>query len=276
MRRDTAIAVLLSFIVPGLGQLYAGQLKRGVLCYALFVMWLFTFMAMVVTLPFGRHSILLFYTGSFIARVIAAIDAALTARKQAMPYQPKSYNKWYVYVGAIVILSVINPTYLIPFFIAGAVRIPTGSMQDTVLPGDHVLINKMAYNVSMPITNHVLINLNKPKRGDIVVFRYPENPSTMYMHRVIALPGDKVEVKGKELYINDKLIPEPYAKFDTTLPFAENYGPKVIPDNQFFVMGDNRNNSADSRHWGFVPLENLIGKARGIYLSENINTGEMR
>lgn len=134
----------------------------------------------------------------------------------------------------------------------------------------------MAYNISTPITNHVLMTLNSPRRGDIVVFRYPEKaallypegPSTMYMHRVIGLPGDKVEVKGKELYINDKLMPEPYAKFDASLALAENYGPAVVPDKQFFVMGDNRNNSADSRHWGFVPQENLIGKAKGIYFSE--------
>lgn len=152
MRRDTAIAAVMSFIVPGVGQLYAGQLKRGVLCCVLFVMWLFIYMTMVIMLPFSLFTILLFYMGSFTARIIAAVDAALTAKRESATFQPKGYNKWYVYVGLIVTLSVINPSFLIPLSMAGGGESPYG------FDGEHSIAGRPHHNkqngLQHQYTNH--------------------------------------------------------------------------------------------------------------------------
>jgi signal peptidase I len=139
------------------------------------------------------------------------------------------------------------------FFVINAVssriRVESISMQPTLYAGNFVFVNKLAYR------------LGEPQRGDIIVFRYPPDPDQVpYIKRVIGLPGDTVNISGGKVYINGQELIEPYIFVQT------HYGDEwLVPENQLFVMGDNRNNSSDSRSWGFVPLEHVIGKAEVIY-----------
>lgn len=131
------------------------------------------------------------------------------------------------------------------------IRVESISMQSTLFPDDYVIVNKLAYRF-----NH------SPRRGDVIVFRYPPNPEAIpYIKRVIGLPGDQVHIADGEVYINGELMIEPYLNVTTTRG-----GDWSVPAGQIFVMGDNRNNSSDSRSWGFVPLGNIIGRAELIYL----------
>jgi signal peptidase I len=131
------------------------------------------------------------------------------------------------------------------------IRVESVSMQPTLYAGDFVIVNKLAYQFS-PV----------PRRGDVIVFKYPPDPETTpYIKRVIGLPGDQIHIADGKVYINGQLMFEPYLKVVTKLG-----GDWTVPEGQLFVMGDNRNNSSDSRKWGFVPLENIIGRAELIYL----------
>ncbi|NJD59862.1 MAG: signal peptidase I [Anaerolineales bacterium] len=135
--------------------------------------------------------------------------------------------------------------------ISERIRVESISMQPTLFPGDYVIVNKLAYRF-----NH------DPQRGDVIVFKYPPNPEAIpYIKRIIGLPGDQVHISDGKIYINGQLMLEPYLKVTTNRG-----GDWTVPEGQLFVMGDNRNNSSDSRSWGFVPLENIIGRAELIYL----------
>jgi signal peptidase I len=159
--------------------------------------------------------------------------------------------------------------YLIVQSMIQPVRVENISMQPTLYEGQQLIVNKAAYfhfdiNPWLRLLpwvkadgQHYMWLFGGPKRGDTVVFKYPLNPSEDYVKRIIGLPGDKVEVRGGLVYVNDKALTEPYIK---EAPLA-NYGPRVVPPDSFFVMGDNRNNSSDSRSWGFVPTDDLIGAA---------------
>jgi signal peptidase I len=135
--------------------------------------------------------------------------------------------------------------------VSSRIRVESISMQPTLFPGDYVIVNKLAYRF-----NHA------PQRGDVIVFKYPPNPDAIpYIKRVIGLPGDQVHIADGKVYINDQQMLEPWLKVTTNRG-----GDWSVPAGQLFVMGDNRNNSSDSRSWGFVPFENIIGRAEVIYL----------
>ena len=184
---------------------------------------------------------------------------------------------------------------LIRWLLIEPFRIPTGSMVPTLLVGDQLMVNKLVYGVQIPFTTKKLFNLKKPKRGEVVVFKYPKNPNQDYVKRVIGVSGDEVRVKDGWLYINDKAVEREYLgiydgpidggfclsyelyleKIDgkehemilcQTSHFGDDYGPVIVPENSIFAMGDNRDNSEDSRSWGFVPLDNIKGKAMFIHL----------
>jgi len=162
-------------------------------------------------------------------------------------------------------------------FLAQAFSIPSGSMQPTLLVGDYLLVNKFVYGIRNPFTNKVWIPLSQPHRGDVVVFIFPQDPSKDYIKRVIGLPGDRVQVINKKVHINGKVLETPQAVHTdgTLIPPPQsptesprdNFGPVVVPPNSYFVMGDNRDHSYDSRFWGFVPMDALRGKAFIIYFS---------
>jgi signal peptidase I len=152
-------------------------------------------------------------------------------------------------------------------FVVQAFRIPTGSMIPKLLVGDFVLVNKMAYaRPTSPL--EALLLPDKPiERKDIIVFKWPGDLRKDYVKRVIGLPGEKVELRGKELYINGQAIDEPYAIFREDVAVRANYGPIVVPPGRLFVLGDNRDDSLDSRSWGYVPLSYVKGRPWVIYFS---------
>lgn len=183
--------------------------------------------------------------------------------------KPKS--KLREYIEAILIAIII--AMFIRTFVVQAFKIPSGSMKPTLLIGDHILVSKFSYGVKIPLLRKTVIPLGEPKREDIVVFVYPEDPSKDFIKRVIAVAGDSVEIRDKKVYINGEAYGDPYGTFTDSLiiPASEqprdNYGPKIVPAGHVFVMGDNRDQSYDSRFWGFVNLRDLVGKAFIIYWS---------
>lgn len=176
-------------------------------------------------------------------------------------------------IEAIVIAVIL--ALFIRTFVVQAFKIPSGSMLDTLLIGDHILVNKFIYGVKLPFTDgYTLIPLKDPARKDIVVFKYPEDPDKDFIKRVVAVGGDTVQIKDKKLYVNDELqTDEPYAVYKdaSVIPGSfttrDNLPLTKVPEHSLFVMGDNRDNSHDSRFWGFVDLKAVRGKAFLIYWS---------
>ena len=176
------------------------------------------------------------------------------------------------YAQAIVIALVL--ALFIRTFFVQAFKIPSGSMIKTLLIGDHILVNKMAYGIRNPITRNSWVEFSRPRRGDVVVFIYPVDRSKDFIKRVIGVGGDVIEIKDKKVYVNGKLFKDPPGVQHTDpriLPGSvqprDNFGPVVVPKGYLFVMGDNRDQSYDSRFWGFVPLRDVKGKAFIIYWS---------
>jgi signal peptidase I len=164
-------------------------------------------------------------------------------------------------------------------FVFQAFKIPTGSMEDNLKVGDHIIVNKCIYG---PMGNSLmapLVPLRDIRRGDIIVFRYPLNPDTDFVKRVIGLPGDTVSIRDKKVFVNGRRLDEPYVVYDDpqTYPGGEflpepyrsrdHYGPVTIPEGQYFAMGDNRDHSSDSRYWGTVPRSLIKGRAFLVYWS---------
>src|SRR5688500_4707183 len=179
------------------------------------------------------------------------------------------------YFESIVIAVIL--ALFIRTFVVQAFKIPTGSMEENLLIGDHLLVNKFALGPSTSAAERTLLPIATIDRGDVVVFKYPQEPERDFIKRVIGLPGETFELKHKKVYINGQPIDEPYVHFlippssegqeVAAYDQRENYGPVTVPANQYFVMGDNRDNSQDSRWWGYLPRENVKGKALLIYWS---------
>ncbi len=181
----------------------------------------------------------------------------------------KEYGKS-LFMAAIIAL-------LIRSFAVEAFTIPSGSMEPTLVVGDYLLVSRLSYTVKVPFTDIVLFNLGEPKRGDTIVFRFPLNHSQDFVKRVVAKGGDTVEVRDKIVYVNGQRISVPSARFTsyTDIPGVlsprDNFGPITVPPGSYFVMGDNRDNSYDSRFWGFVKRDELVGKAEVLYFSYDQN-----
>ncbi len=176
------------------------------------------------------------------------------------------------YAQAIIIALIL--ALFIRTFVVQAFKIPSGSMIKTLLIGDHILVNKFIFGIKNPLTRTTWIPISDPKRGDVVVFIFPLDKSKDFIKRVIGLPGDTVKIVNKKVYVNGELFKEPPGVQHTDpniLPRGvsprDNYGPIKVPNGKIFVMGDNRDQSFDSRFWGFVPLKDVKGKAFIIYWS---------
>jgi signal peptidase I len=173
------------------------------------------------------------------------------------------------------ILVAIVLALFIRTFIVQAFKIPSGSMKNTLLIGDHILVNKFIYGVKIPYWQKTIVPVKNPKRGDIVVFKFPEDPSKDFIKRVIGIGGDVVAIRDKKIYVNHKLLNHKYGIYTDPriipggIQPRDNLGPVTVPENSLFVMGDNRDHSYDSRFWGFVDLKKVKGKAFIIYWSWN-------
>jgi signal peptidase I len=156
----------------------------------------------------------------------------------------------------------------IRIFVGEASVVPTASMEGTILVGDHLFMDKMLYGPEIPVVNWRLPILKTVRRGEIVVFRYPRNPAETFLKRVAAVGGDQLEIRNGVLYVNSAPVQEPYAVHHAAVHNPlESWGPTVVPQGKLFVMGDNRDNSSDSRDWGFVPVQNVIGEPLFVYWS---------
>jgi signal peptidase I len=184
------------------------------------------------------------------------------------------------YFEAILIAIVL--ALFIRTFIVQAFKIPSGSMKPTLLVGDHILVNKFIYGVKLPFFRITLIPVTDPKRGDIVVFKFPEDPDKDFIKRVIGIPGDVVEIRNKKIYLNHKPMEDSHGTYvdPHVIPGSarprDNFGPVTVPSDSLFVMGDNRDHSYDSRFWGFVDMSDLKGKAFIIYWSWNKENSGVR
>jgi signal peptidase I len=176
----------------------------------------------------------------------------------------KQKSKVREYAETLVIALVI--ALFVRTFVVQAFKIPSSSMEPTLLVGDHILVNKFLYGIRIPVVGKKVLPFSKPQRGDVIVFIFPNDRSKDFIKRVIGLPNEKVEIRERKIYINDRLIEDPWGRYFPPERLV-NVGPEMVPPNALFVMGDNRNNSEDSRYWGFVPLDDVLGKAFVMYWS---------
>jgi signal peptidase I len=192
----------------------------------------------------------------------------------------KTKSKVKEYVESIIIAILI--ALFIRTFIICAYKIPSRSMVPTLLVGDHILVSKFIYGVKIPLLRRTIIPVREPKRGEIVVFIYPNDRSKDFIKRVIGLSGDKIEIKNKKIFINDKEYKDSFGIYSdniiypATMQPRDNFGPVTVPKDSIFFMGDNRDESLDSRFWGFVNLKDVEGKAFIIYWSWNRDEHNLR
>ena len=174
-------------------------------------------------------------------------------------------------IEAIVVAIIL--ALFIRTFIVQAFKIPSGSMKETLQIGDHILVNKFIYGVKIPFLRTTIIEVKNPKRNDIVVFKFPEDPGKDFIKRVIGVAGDVVEHRDKKVYVNNEPVDDVFGMYTDPHIFPgsyqprDNFGPVTVPPDSLFVMGDNRDHSYDSRWWGFVNLKAVQGKAFMIYWS---------
>jgi signal peptidase I len=171
--------------------------------------------------------------------------------------------------------------FFVRTFVVQAFKIPSGSMEPNLLIGDHLLVNKFVFAPTLTSLERLLLPIDPIGRGDIIVFKYPEDPSRDFIKRVIGLPGDTIEMRNKTVYVNGSPLDEPYAHFiyppdepgsgapDIGSPgdLLRSFAPMMVPPDNYFMMGDNRDNSQDSRYWGFMPRDYVKGKALFVYFS---------
>ena len=190
------------------------------------------------------------------------------------PFKKSTVREYFESIVIAVILALFIRTFVVQAF-----KIPTGSMEENLLIGDHLLVNKFVFGPAESSLERTLLPITTIKRGDVIVFKYPEEPERDFIKRVIGLPGETLEVREKKVYVDGRQLQEPYAHYLqpaaspsefqelTSFDVRDRYGPVTVPANQYFVMGDNRDNSQDSRYWGFLPRANIKGRALVIYWS---------
>ena len=260
---------------------------------------------------------LILVVGTLVTGVIVLLDKLVLAENRRKRVLEESYEAkfgerrdlttskeykepWYVDYSRSF-FPVLLIVLILRSFIAEPFRIPSGSMMPTLLHGDFILVNKFSYGLRLPVTHNKVWGNGAPERGDVIVFRYPKNPTQDYIKRVIGLPGDKIEYRNKRIYVNGDLIKqEDEGTFigqgrDATMSgarvkleqlfsvdhkllidsnsFSQN-SMWVVPDGNYFVMGDNRDNSNDSRRWGTVPEENLVGRAFMVWMNWDLSAGQ--
>ena len=196
-----------------------------------------------------------------------------------MPFKKSVVREYFETIVIAVVLALFMRTFVVQAF-----KIPTGSMEPNLLIGDHLLVNKFVFAPTLSGAERALLPVTALRRGDIVVFKFPEDPERDFIKRVIGLSGETIELRDHRILVNGRAIEEPYAHYlprpqglgggeMTSDDVRDRYGPVVVPAGSIFVMGDNRDNSQDSRYWGFLPKENIKGKALMIYWSFDSSEG---
>jgi signal peptidase I len=299
--RKPLFALALSLFLTGLGQAYNGKLRKGILLFSISIVFPFLLFQLSVVGP--DKMLLLFLLLSILASlgiyIWAAVDAWKQAKRIGKSYALKFYNKLYIYVLVVIVVILLN---LFSFgriinlqkvcFFARPYRMASGSMMPSILPGDFIMTDG---RIDHSAENHGL------KRGELVVFKFLKSKEKHFIKRVIGLPGDEIELKGLELYVNGEkrtVQKVPYSEGrryeninkETTVAFYEEGDSGIytvfyiegtaredqiftVPEGYCFVLGDNRDKSADSRHWGMVPLIDVVARAKLVYFSVNPENG---
>ncbi len=184
------------------------------------------------------------------------------------PY-PKSVARDYFETIVVCVIFVLFSRA----FVFQQSKIPTGSMKNTLLVGDYIMVNKFVYGPSASALERAVLPMKPIERGDVVVFKYPEEPEVDYIKRVIGVPGDRIEIRHGQVFVNDERQDEPYVRFLHPEPLRGSFGPVMVPEDSYFCMGDNRDESADSRRWGFVPASHMKGRALLVWYSFDEESG---
>jgi signal peptidase I len=270
--RKPWISGILTIFSIGLGHIYTGEVKRGIILFFIGQVLLFVSASFLLlpAIPLNFIAAILIIL-TFV--VFCIVDAVRLSKKSKLSYELKKYNKWYFYLPfALITIFAIQPIdeFVIKKNIVQAYKIPSGAMKPNLIVGDHILVNKLTYNKV------------QPNRGDIIVFKYPVDPKKAFIKRVIGIGGDVVESRDKKLYVNHEPVnpdfgvyTDPHIIPGNVRP-RDNFGPIKVPDNSLFVMGDNRDESFDSRFWGYVDLKAVNGKAFIIYWSWDKHKFEAR
>jgi signal peptidase I len=268
-KRRPAIAFLLSVLVSGLGHVYAGFPLAGL------VAWL----SMVALVFVGRWLLWAWFSGlvvfaclAFTLKIAICVDAARRARKVGV-VPLRWYQRWWVYPLLFVAIGLFSVTALPPTWDATTryrnYQIPSGSLEPTLVVGDRVVVDMWYYR------------FHKPDRGDIMVFRFPPDPRRDFLDRCIGLPEDTIEIRFKQVILDGQPVDQPYAVYrdpETYPPDAprglgkrDNMTPLTVPEGSYFCLGDNRDQSFDSRFWGLVPDENLRGRPLYVYFARDLS-----
>ncbi len=188
-----------------------------------------------------------------------------------MSFHKSTIREYFESIVIAVILALFVRTWVVQAF-----KIPTGSMENNLLIGDHLLVNKFVFGPTGSSAERSMLPVRDVRRRDVIVFKYPDEPERDFIKRVIGLPGETLELRAKKVYVNGQPLDEPYVHFlepasnaqeVTSFDVRERYGPVRVPEGHYFVMGDNRDNSQDSRYWGFLPAHYVKGRALMIYWS---------
>jgi len=270
--RKPWLAGLLAILNPAVGYAYVGKLQKGIII-SLLLLFLYPSLVIFLKVRITKIALLCLVATPIIIIFILFTDCYKTAKEYNISYELKSYNRWWVYLFLYIFFGVfltsLSQSYTRNNLIQ-AFKIPAASMLPTLEIGDHLLVDKSIYKKS------------SIQRGDIIVFPMPKKPQIEYIKRVIALPGDTIEIINKEVFINGNKEKDSYSIhldariFEKGISPRDNFGPIEIPDGNVFVMGDNRDNSYDSRFFGFIPIQSVKGKSVQIYWSWDKKTASVR
>ena len=260
--------MVLNFLLPGLGYLYCGRPILGVVWFVVIMSILYGLMQILIFGNLGAWNLLL----PIIIYVLIVLSMLLhtyrLARSISDDYQLRFYNRWYLYLIIFVLVAIVSTLPLPGLMDYKTFKIPTSGMADALMAGDYLIADITAYVNTGPVT------------GDVVILLSPADNKTKYIERCVGVPGDTIEIIDKAVYINGKLMADPptvkHVDPDTQprrdgMNSRDNFGPLVITADKYFVMGDNRDNSYDSRFIGTIPHQNILGKALRIYYSADFS-----
>jgi signal peptidase I len=284
--RKPWLAFLLSLLLAGTGQLYNGRVAKSVLFVLGIPLLAFPILWLAMNLPVRPVNVLLPWTILPGLQILSAVEASRDARRLRELPRPW-YGGWRFCAGFLLLnVFIILPVWrsVLLSSCVQSFKIPSGGMETTVLIGDHFLVSRSAYGFRLPYSTKT-IGRREPERGDIIAFLFPEDRRRVFLKRVIGLPGETVEVRDRTVYVNHRPLEEPYAtyldlpaeqaRYAAKLP-TPSWGPETVPPGMLFVLGDNRDNSRDSRFWGFLPIGDVLGPAKVVYFSWDADEKRVR
>lgn len=260
-RRSPILATLANLFLPPLGHIYTGQAWRGI-CLVIGFGVISTAALYCATQPVGVAGLLVSALFPAFGILVVIADAALIARRQRSEFRLKRYNRWYVYLVAFVLFQGISTIFfsVLEAAVVTAYSVYGTAMEPTLLASDRVMADNWT------------LRTRSPRRGEIVAFRPPHRPETPFIKRIVALPGETIEIRHSQVYIDGKVLHEPYLQ----RAWRDDRPEERVPAGHLFVMGDNRDNSSDSRSWGTVPRDHVSGVVRTVYFSWDRATSRIR